>query len=466
MMIKLLAETPKDQKMIDKFSRAYGNLKKITDNRNRRIEELEKENRKLHEELDEYRKRHPSTVGIKNGKPYAIRESSAVDNTQEKRKQGAQKGHMGHSRPIPYITERIRVRATDFACPECHSKMARKGIRTRMIEDLPPIMPVAIQYRIERAYCRKCRKVFEPEIEDAFPGARFSIRVMLIAAYFKIAVRMSLENVSTTMGEVFSLHISEGEIQALLYMLSDSLGEEYKQLLKDVRMAPSRHMDTTSWRENGYNLDLWTFVTKGEAIFHIAESNNHGVAMAVLGEHNGTDIHDRFRAFDTLARKTGNSQQYCWSHIVCDAKELEEFYGDEGKTIRKSLQRIYKEAKSFHGHGTMDDVDRLQDKLIFLLDGDYDHTKSRKFVDNLLKRNKEWLFRFVIDPDVESTNNRAERSLRPAVVYRKTSGGSRSSKGSKAYVRLHSIFYTQKLRKRSVIKNVPEMINRKKPYPG
>jgi hypothetical protein len=40
-------------------------------------------------------------------------------------------------------------------------------------------------------------------------------------------------------------------------------------------------------------------------------------------------------------------------------------------------------------------------------------------------RRIKWLFRFVVDPDVESTNNRAERILRSGVIYRKVSGGMR-----------------------------------------
>ena len=50
-------------------------------------------------------------------------------------------------------------------------------------------------------------------------------------------------------------------------------------------------MDTTSWRENGVNTDLWVFV---------AESNSHEIALNILGKHNGTDIHDRYSTFDTM----------------------------------------------------------------------------------------------------------------------------------------------------------------------
>ena len=50
--------------------------------------------------------------------------------------------------------------------------------------------------------------------------------------------------------------------------------------------------------------------------------------LGILADHNGTDIHDRHSAFETFASKSKNDQQYCWSHIICDGKELEEFYGE------------------------------------------------------------------------------------------------------------------------------------------
>ena len=87
-------------------------------------------------------------------------------------------------------------------------------------------------------------------------------------------------------------------------------------------------------------------------------------------------------------------------------------------------------AKAFKGHGTMQDIEEPHHKLVFLLDSEYEHKRPRRFVDNLLKRKKEWLFNFVMNPDVEPTNNRAERALRSSVIYRKVSGGSRSEKGA------------------------------------
>ena len=182
--------------------------------------------------------------------------------------------------------------------------------------------------------------------------------------------------------------------------------------------------------------------------------------MELLRDHEGTDVHDRYSAFETFASKSGTDQQYCWSHIICDAKELEQFYGFEGTRIKRSLQTVFEEAKEYHGHGTMDDIDGLYHKLVFLLDSDYEHKRSRRFVDNLLKGKKEWIFRFVIDPDVEPTNNRAERALRSSVIYRKISGGSRSGRRAEIYTRIYSVYYTSKLRGKNFIEDTPSIIKR------
>ena len=58
------------------------------------------------------------------------------------------------------------------------------------------------------------------------------------------------------MMQVFGIRISEGEIQHMLSQLSDALGVEYENLLIEIRNAPSRHMDSTSWKVGGnpYNL--------------------------------------------------------------------------------------------------------------------------------------------------------------------------------------------------------------------
>ena len=220
-------------------------------------------------------------------------------------------------------------------------------------------------------------------------------------------------------------------------------------------------MYSTSWRMEGNPYNLSTFLTKSEAIFLVRKSNGHEVPFDLQRDHKGTDIHERHSAFETLATIINNDQQYCWSHIICDANELRDFYGDEGARIKRSLQAVSDETKVFKGYGNMQDVENRYHKLVFPLDSDYEHKRSRRFVDNLLKRKKEWLFNFVMNPDVEPTNNRAERALRSSVIYRKVSGGPRTQRGVVINLKIYSVYYTSKLRGKNFIADRPYVIKRK-----
>jgi transposase len=59
------------------------------------------------------------------------------------------------------------------------------------------------------------------------------------------------------------------------------------------------------------------------------------------------------------------------------------------------------------------------------------------------------LFQFVLVPGVPADNNLAERSLRPLVIMRKISGGSRSDEGSKTRLTLASLLGTWQARHRN-----------------
>jgi len=61
------------------------------------------------------------------------------------------------------------------------------------------------------------------------------------------------------------------------------------------------------------------------------------------------------------------------------------------------------------------------------------------------------LFTFLENPWVEPTNNRAERTLRIAVQWRKTSFGNRSAQGEIATARLITVAQTCRMQGRSVL---------------
>ena len=84
---------------------------------------------------------------------------------------------------------------------------------------------------------------------------------------------------------------------------------------------------------------------------------------------------------------------------------------------------------------------------------------EKRFVNNLWNRDRENLFRFVIDKDVASTNNISERELRALVIIRKISNGSRSSRGANATALLLSIVPTLRFQKKNILNGLSEILN-------
>ena len=202
-------------------------------------------------------------------------------------------------------------------------------------------------------------------------------------------------------------------------------------------------MDETSWRENGKTIWMWAFVVKGVTLYRIAHSRGHDVPLEVLGPNpTGVDIHDRWAPYNILAQKTGNRpQQLCWFHILGDTKEIAQICGEEGKLFHTDMKDIFKKANDFNHNGSTEDVEQLVKEVESVLNRNFVSMKCKKFARKILKE-RDKLFVFVTNPEVDGTNNRAERAVRPNVVLRKVSGGTKSPKGTKNLEVLSSAIQT------------------------
>lgn len=69
------------------------------------------------------------------------------------------------------------------------------------------------------------------------------------------------------------------------------------------------------------------------------------------------------------------------------------------------------------------------------------HHPAQSFA-SWMHRHLDELFTFVRVPGVAGTNNLAERAVRPQVIARNISGGSRSARGSTIRCDLATVFYT------------------------
>lgn len=447
-MTKTNPNSKKDlMKEIEKLRKENENLKK-------EIETVKKEKNKVEEDFKEYKSRHPETVGVKNEKPYAILKNHVA---AHRKKSGAKIGHTGHYRRLPPKIDENHYVPIDM-CPHCGSKdlSSIQETRARVIEDISAATKI-LRYRTPRRYCRNCKKIVETPIQNALPHSRFSLRVMRMITFMKTRLRIPIELIAKLLDAIFGLKISKGAVSNVLVQMAKYYGPVYERIKSDIREAPARNMDETTWREDGQGgYYVWAFVTKKSALYKIANTRSHSVPERILGRHKGVDIHDRYSGYKFLEKT--NRQQDCWAHIINDAEELVEFYGDEGKYILSILKEVYKRAIAFDHKGTEEDVAMLYEALATNLSRVYQSIRCAKYAKNLLAEGEDKLFEFVRNPDVDSTNNRAERAVRPVVVIRKVSGGTRSEQGSRTLETLLSVTQTCNLRGLNFLTTEPEAI--------
>ncbi|NLL10097.1 MAG: IS66 family transposase [Methanomicrobiales archaeon] len=429
------------------------------------LSKLQAENLRISREYEIYRARHPQRVGVKHGKAYELKQlekEEIVDQSiKTPRKIGAQIGH----------TKQIRKKCENFDktvfvnidhCPDCGSEELSRTqeVRERYVEDIPPQRSFTTRYVIERRYCRNCKRLVEGEVTDALPHARIGLNAMFIVVWLKVGLRLTVSAIPQVLKKICGLTLSEGEVIKICDLISEALGPYYDELISEVRTADARYMDETSWREQGKTIWMWAFVVKGVTLYKIAHSRGHEVPLEVLGPGpNGVDIHDRWAPYNILAQKTGNRpQQLCWFHILGDTKEIAQICGEEGKQFHTDMKCIFKKAKDFNHNGTTEDVEQLIREVEAVLNRNFVSMRCKKFANKILKE-RDKLFIFVTNPDVDGTNNRAERAVRPNVVLRKVTGGTKSPKGTKNLEVLASAIQTCRMNGTDLVEKGRDLIS-------
>jgi transposase len=353
-------------------------------------------------------------------------------------KSGQKEGHEGVSRETP--KEIDEVKKWDIKeCPDCGIKLSKiQRKRRRYITDIE-VKTKNTENIICGRYCKNCDKIVEPKVTDALPNARFGLKLMLFILALKLDSRVPSNKIVLLLDSVFQIKISDGEIYGILKQLKTAFGDYYDELVIKIKDALIKNIDETSWRINGKNNWLWLFINKEVALYVVDRKRSSKVPIKILGNQEGKIIiDDRFSAYNELARVSGCEQQICWAHLLRNSKDLAEHYR-EAKYIHKRMKYIYEKAKKGENK---ENLLHWMDLIALRV---YRSTEVFKFVKSVCRKHRENLFRFVENPEIDSTNNRAERGLRHAVVIRKISNGSRSEDGAETTANLLSVLQTAKL---------------------
>ncbi len=354
-------------------------------------------------------------------------------------------------------------------CPDCDRKLSGGSIKWyHQVIDIPPLKAEVVDHIFVERWCGVCGKRWTPDsgevLGEVVVGKKtIGIGLMSMIAHLKVSCRVPIGLLQGLLQTAFGVSISRGEIAEILHDVAEVGESPYKGLLSRIRGSPVVHGDETGWREDGKNGYLWSFSTPDVRYYEYRKSRGSVVVEEVLsGGFAGslvTDFYAAYNIYDGL-------KQRCWVHLLRDLRQLVEKNPDKPEISGwvDAVGHIYRRAKEAAG-GKHNDAERcvlrqgFESELLELA-RPYIGVKSapERVLAERMQRFIGELFTFVQYPNVPSENNAAERAIRPAVVARKISGGTRSPKGSKTNSILRSLFETWALQGQNTLTACRQML--------
>ena len=358
------------------------------------------------------------------------------------------------------ITEPVvEVSVSVEVCPGCGGRLEDEGMGVAYVTDIPPIRrPQVTAYRVQICRCRSCGRQVRGRHPDVAPdqyGAsahRVGRRVMAAAHVLHYGVGVPVRKVPAVLRALTGVEVSQGAItQDALRRATGAVGDAYHKLRTSVGVSRLVHTDDTGWRVGGEPAFLMAFETDEATVYQVrARHRNEEVREVVPSDYAGVMVTDRGRSYDAQAL-SGVKQQKCLAHVLRSISEVVQTRTGRGRSFGKRLKGLLREAmelwRAYHRGEASDfgvQAERLKREVRY-------HLRDRPMADAdnyRLQNELGWhddrgsLLRFLDDPSIEPTNNRAERALRPAVIARKVSHCSKSVEGADAFSAFTSVIRT------------------------
>ena len=348
--------------------------------------------------------------------------------------------------PPETVTERTEHPL--LSCPDCGTALRRKRIVLSVIEDMVlstesanPFKIVA-EHRIETGYCPCCKRrkaalTLPKQICTLGPNVRRYI------PYAVTVLGQTFEKVRTFLKDVCDIQISDGEITRILHEQKQLLLPAYHALAARVRDAPAAHYDETGYpvQEEGQGQFGWvkTAADSADVLFLLGRTRGKGNAEELRGsDSDQIAITDDYGAYRTLF---GKHHALCWAH---PARKLRDLARSQTLSAEKQAHcaetyvafcALYEDVRTMleQPFVASERQKKSQDVRsclrIIAAPRPFDPAKLAT-IKQSMRRNVHKYVTCLLHPGIPADNNKAERSIRPLVVKRKLSFGSKTQKGA------------------------------------
>jgi transposase len=434
---------PAVQAIIDELLRRIAQLEKTVAEQARRIEEQDRI-------IEEWKR------GIR-ARP---RRGKKKKSGGAKKKPGRESGHEPAQRPMPDHVDREVPREKETCDNGCPNGSLEATGRTDdvVVEHLIPARVEVERNTLFEYACSCCGEVqwsaLPPEYGPAPPPGQPMLgpSVLSTALRLRFDLGLSWYKVARSFGYA-GLPISASGVYQMVERAAAVTRPAAEEILERATMSAFLNVDETTHWEDGARLWAWIFANRDLSYFHIDKSRGHGVIEKILCEldadgrvsapYEGVVVSDFMGAYATCEWMV---HQWCWVHLLRDAKkEAELDPGPRTEAFCDRLHGVYRDALAAQKSQSEDAKRDVRARLDLLVAdaalGEHSgvaRLQGRAFTEF------HGLLHFLDDPDIPPHNNGGEGDIRPLVLFRKTSFGTRSERGTLVHAHFLSLAQTAK----------------------
>jgi transposase len=369
--------------------------------------------------------------------PYEQRTARSGEHGQP----GAKRGHPGHRQALLVPTEIIEV--TPEACPCGQRKFhAPTPYHTHQVIDLPEIHMQVTHVVLHEARCSQCGRLLKAPLPEKYRYG-YGPRLTALIGELSGSQRGSRSAVQEFCTSVLGVPISRGAIQRVVDRVSEAITPHYEAIAGKARSTQVNYIDETAWYQHGVLAWLWVMANTTVALFTVQVSRSKVAFEALIERWAGILVSDGYGVYQHWL----HGRQTCLAHLIRRARGLAERRDPElawfGGRVMTELQRLVHWAQA---PPTSGEVQTWYARMVHLLAQYGPRRDEAGTLARTLDREMGSLWTFVVEDGVEPTNNRAERALRFAVLWRKIMQGTYNEKGDRWVERILSVRETCRLR--------------------
>ncbi|KKL87504.1 hypothetical protein LCGC14_1934050 [marine sediment metagenome] len=405
------------------------------------VEQLTREVQRLGEQLEQ-----AQGAAARQAAPFRRREP--LKNPPESHKKpGRPAGHPGSHRKPPAIDHHEVVPLP--CCPRCGGSIRNVRPVEQIIEEIPPVKPVVYKIVTYRATCKRCgdicsRHPLQTSDATGAAGVHLGPRAIALAAALNKHHGLTMRRTCKILRELAGLDLTAGGLSQMVDRLADRVEGDYGALVHQIRGSPAVNADETSWWVGGPGWWLWTFTCPQVTVYRVDKSRGSKVVEDVLGENfAGVLVSDCLSSYDPPTYR----KHKCIAHHLRAIKAAASLPGQDDPRYLRQWTLLLKSVIALHRlweQKVLSDEDIAAKRLAveawidqLLAQAPTQGGDAR--IKNRLNKQRPHLLGCLKDVRVEPTNNRAERSLRPAVIARKLSCGNKTDRGRRSWEILASL---------------------------